>query len=112
MKAGCTAPGEICLDLATGAGSTCCGGAGDCTAFDPAGIKCAAAATTGMKRKMVLRLGRVSNFDYSQLLHVKPQVKYVWILQLVLELLVAEDLEIVLPLIPLALSVLRDYKLI
>merc|ERR1712106_834897 len=38
--AACIAPGSICLDLGTGSGGTCCSGAGDCSVFDPAGIKC------------------------------------------------------------------------
>jgi len=38
--AACIASGSICLDLGTGSGGTCCSGAGDCSVFDPAGIKC------------------------------------------------------------------------
>merc|ERR1712106_635181 len=38
--AACIASGAICLDLGTGSGGTCCSGAGDCSVFDPAGIKC------------------------------------------------------------------------
>jgi len=38
--AACIASAEVCLDLATGSGGTCCSGAGDCSVFDPAGIKC------------------------------------------------------------------------